>query len=94
MEKDGELWDTWLEKYTSRLRLEEEGVSDVKTLGEERITTMNSNNPRFVPVPEVLKQCKVHLFLAVLNDLITLKGSYLIMCVPQFVKENYSSSVE
>ena len=48
MEKDGELWDIWLEKYTARLRLEEQGVDDVKILGDERVTTMNSSNPRFL----------------------------------------------
>ena len=48
MEKDGELWDIWLEKYTARLRLEEEGVDDVRALGEERVSTMNSSNPRLV----------------------------------------------
>ena len=48
MEKDGELWGIWLEKYTARLRLEEQGVDDVKILGDERVTTMNSSNPRFL----------------------------------------------
>lgn len=48
LEKDGELWDTWLDKYTTRLRLEEENVSNVKTLAEERVVFMNSNNPRFI----------------------------------------------
>ena len=48
LEKDGELWDTWLDQYTGRLRQEEEGVEDLTRLGDERVTTMNSNNPRFV----------------------------------------------
>ncbi|CAH1241507.1 SELENOO [Branchiostoma lanceolatum] len=45
---DVQKWTEWLEKYTARLKLEEQGAGDVEQLNKERIVTMNSNNPKFI----------------------------------------------
>ena len=43
---DLKQWETWLEKYLSRLAQEAEGVSDTEAANGERVRVMNSVNPR------------------------------------------------
>lgn len=46
--KNRESWNKWLDKYRDRLREEEKDVQDLTKLAEERVTAMNSSNPRFI----------------------------------------------
>lgn len=46
--KDSEVWHAWLLQYKERLRLEEEGVSDLDLANKERVEVMNSTNPKFI----------------------------------------------
>lgn len=48
MQKDGVSWDTWLQQYEDRLKLEEEGVSDLDLANQERVKVMNATNPKFI----------------------------------------------
>uniref|UniRef100_A0A0B7A2E6 Selenoprotein O n=1 Tax=Arion vulgaris TaxID=1028688 RepID=A0A0B7A2E6_9EUPU len=43
-----EEWNKWLDKYENRLKKEVENVDDVRELSEQRVTIMNSVNPRFI----------------------------------------------
>jgi len=47
-EKDTETWTKWLMKYKARLQTELAGVSDVEELKKQRVSTMNSNNPKYI----------------------------------------------
>ena len=47
-DKNRESWNSWLDKYKERLAEEEKDAEDLKKLAEERVSTMNSVNPRFV----------------------------------------------
>ena len=44
---DKETWTAWFARYIARLKLEAEGVEDVRTASESRTTTMNQHNPRY-----------------------------------------------
>ena len=44
---DKETWTAWFVRYIARLKLEGEGVEDVRTASESRTTTMNQHNPRY-----------------------------------------------
>ncbi|GFS02277.1 selenoprotein O [Elysia marginata] len=46
--KNRECWASWLNKYKDRLEEEEKDVQDLKKLAEDRVSTMNSVNPRFI----------------------------------------------
>lgn len=46
--KNKQKWNEWLDKYTARLKKEEEGVEDNKALGIDRVKKMNSSNPSFI----------------------------------------------
>ncbi|XP_005102618.1 protein adenylyltransferase SelO, mitochondrial [Aplysia californica] len=47
-ENNRSKWNEWLDKYSERLKKEEEGVEDRETLGKDRVNVMNSTNPRFI----------------------------------------------
>uniref|UniRef100_K7EE50 Selenoprotein O n=2 Tax=Ornithorhynchus anatinus TaxID=9258 RepID=K7EE50_ORNAN len=42
------LWEQWLEKYRARLQKEVESVGGAESWAEQRVKTMNSNNPKFI----------------------------------------------
>ena len=45
---DRDRWSTWLEKYSARLKQEQESNPDLETLNQERVTLMNNTNPKYV----------------------------------------------
>ncbi|KAH3825976.1 hypothetical protein DPMN_127865 [Dreissena polymorpha] len=45
---DRKSWEEWFTKYTDRLRLEEEGCSDLDLLNSERVKVMNQTNPKYI----------------------------------------------
>ena len=45
-EKNRTNWSDWLDKYTERLKKEEEDISDTEALGKDRVDMMNNTNPR------------------------------------------------
>lgn len=47
-EKDREVWSQWMQKYEERLKLEEDGQTDITSVNKERVSVMNSTNPRFI----------------------------------------------
>lgn len=47
-EKDMAAWEKWLQTYVARLRLEEEGVTNMHDANRERVRVMNETNPRFI----------------------------------------------
>ncbi|GFO46223.1 selenoprotein o [Plakobranchus ocellatus] len=47
-EKNKEYWNAWLDKYSERLEEEKKGVEDPRKTEEDRKTSMNSVNPRFI----------------------------------------------
>jgi len=47
-EKNRTNWSDWLDKYTERLKKEEEDISDTEALGKDRVDMMNNTNPRFI----------------------------------------------
>ncbi|KAJ1161850.1 hypothetical protein NDU88_002331 [Pleurodeles waltl] len=42
------LWKEWLQKYSSRLKREQNSVNDVESLNSERVKVMDSNNPKYI----------------------------------------------
>ncbi|XP_067915261.1 selenoprotein O1 isoform X3 [Heterodontus francisci] len=48
LSKHKKAWTDWLQKYSSRLENEAEGVDDIAELNTERVKVMNSNNPKFI----------------------------------------------
>eukprot|EP00062_Callorhinchus_milii_P006756 gi/632947628/ref/XP_007889143.1/ PREDICTED: selenoprotein O [Callorhinchus milii] len=45
---NAKVWTEWLQKYSSRLATEAEGVDDVDEQNAERVKVMNLNNPKFI----------------------------------------------
>lgn len=41
-------WKEWLQKYSSRLKREQNSVIDIESLNSERVKIMDSNNPKYI----------------------------------------------
>jgi len=44
--EDGELWNSWIEKYMTRLKSEIVDCTDLEDANVRRVQVMNSNNPK------------------------------------------------